>query len=64
MRKDSMTKPLGADVPDTHEMPRVAAALVVRRIPASEHGMHGSLVTETRLEVVRIVDFYVDDKYR
>ena len=52
------------DEPDTQELPQIAAALVIEAIPASEHGMHGAIVTKQHLEVVRVVDFYKDDKYR
>lgn len=56
--------PLTPDSPDTHEAPRLAAALVVRQIPASEHGLHGTVMQEQRLEVIRVVDFYRDDEFR
>lgn len=64
MRAEPVKFPMTPEIPDTEEQPRVAAALVVTHIPASEHGMHGTVVTSTRLEVVRIVDFYRDDEFR
>lgn len=54
-------------VPDTQEMPRVAAALVVtyeRRQLPQVGARTVQVPVATRLEVVRVVDFYRDDLYR
>lgn len=58
--------------PDTEEMPRAAAALIVthenRPVPQGWEGTLGGktapVVTATRLQVVHAVDFYRDDLFR